>query len=469
MSQALTRTAEAPAALAEQGSALPLRIARLFVWLALPLYTLFALITPPFQTPDEHQHLFRAWQIASGQFVGERQGEEVGGRIPPGLIEAAERELGEIAPHAANRLQSRRTVSDALASMTAVRAEAEPRFASFFAVIYNPVSYAPQVAAIWAGRGFGLAVEPILLLGRLFNLLLAIGLFYAAIRLAPVGRLVFLWVGLFPMTAACAASFGQDGLQIGGVALLTALGLRVHRNRTWRGADLALLSGAGMAVGLAKFLYLPMLLVAAVPAPREAGRLRWLAPMIVTGAAVAMFIAAWLWLGSGLSATREGVPSVSERLSAMASDPTGFARLLIGTLAERGPSILLSLFTFGWLSIGPVGAAILPSGAALVLVLLAGDRDAAILSVGRRLWLLLLTASVVAAIMTLLYLNFTIRGSDVIEGFQGRYLIPLMPAGLIALLRRERVAGPLTAIVACALLVLSNVIVLATIANVFYA
>ncbi len=58
---------------------------RLFVLIAPFLYAAYALLTPPFQSFDENQHLDRAWQISSLQFTGERRGAQSGGELPPGL------------------------------------------------------------------------------------------------------------------------------------------------------------------------------------------------------------------------------------------------------------------------------------------------------------------------------------------------------------------------------------------------
>src|SRR5262245_29628451 len=61
--------------------------ARLYLMLAPLIYLIYALLAPPFQTPDEHQHLFRAWQVAHFQWIGERRENEAGGLLPAGLGE----------------------------------------------------------------------------------------------------------------------------------------------------------------------------------------------------------------------------------------------------------------------------------------------------------------------------------------------------------------------------------------------
>lgn len=458
--------ADAAAPVAARGVA----VGRLFLWLALPLYTLFALITPPFQTPDEHQHLFRTWQIASGQIIADRAGGEAGGWLPPGLPDAAARELGDIAPHASDRPLTRRSIDEAMARATAIGADAEPRFVNFFgAIIYSPASYLPQLVAVWIGAAAAMPVEHILLLGRLLNAVLAVLLLFAAIRIAPVARMGFFWVGLFPMTVASAASFGQDGLQIGGLALLTAVGLRAHRAARWHRADIALLLGVGALISLAKFVYLPMLALAALPRPRAVRWLRWSAPIAAAVALAALLVALWLAAVAGVMVdVRPGIPPAGERLAGFAADPLALVALLVRTADQEGVTIFESLFTFGWANIGPVQGAMLPSLTALGLVLLAGDANAAAVSRAQRAWLMLLACCVSLLIALALYFTYTPASAATIEGIQGRYLIPLMPAVLVALARRRTIAGPLPEVGAAALLVIANLAVLAVIARVFY-
>ena len=59
---------------------------KIFLVLALLFGTLFVLITPPFQGPDEPVHFYRATQIANVNFIPDVQNGVVGGDTDNGYI-----------------------------------------------------------------------------------------------------------------------------------------------------------------------------------------------------------------------------------------------------------------------------------------------------------------------------------------------------------------------------------------------
>ena len=60
------------------------------------------------------------------------------------------------------------------------------------------------------------------------------------------------------------------------------------------------------------------------------------------------------------------------------------------------------------------------------------------------------------ATLTYLYLTSSIAGGDVIEGTQGRYILPMLPA-LLATLRIRAVRVPVPAFVIYAIAIVANV------------
>lgn len=443
---------------------------RLYALIAPLLYLAFALLTPPFQTPDEHQHLFRAWQIASGQVLAERRGDVSGGEVPAGLLRAAALEIGTVAPHVPERPLPRTRWSERFTRATPIAAGQPWVFADFLGSAgYSPAGYGPQVLAVWAGRALGFSVEAIVRLGRVFNAVLAYFLLCAAFRVLPVGRNVLLVVGLLPMTAACAGSFGQDALAIGGSAWLGALGVRALVKGTWPRGSAVTATVLAIAVTLAKFVYLPLAGLGMFLAGRN-GRLRIApAPAIAIGLAAAALLA-WFALNSGLSApVMTGKPTPGEQIAYMTAHPLVFPGALAHTYGPAGLfGMSTSLFTFGWLNIGPVVLAWGGSLFALALALARGERAAEALNWPWRLWALAICLVSVAALSLALYVTASGLASNDIYGLQGRYFIPLLlPLGL-ALLRPSRADAPRLATWIAALMVASNLFVLGAIADAFY-
>jgi uncharacterized membrane protein len=441
---------------------------RLFLWLAPLLYAAFALLTPPFQTPDEQQHLFRAWQLSELHLIGERSGNAAGGLLPAGLGQAALPEIGTLEAHASRKVV-RRPFASVFQSNTSPDAGGPRRFFDFRgSVFYSPAGYVPQVFAIWLGRPAGLSVENIIRLGRLLNAALTIGLMFWAIRLTPLGARLFMWVGLLPMSACAAASFGQDGLVIGDACLLTAIGLRAAVAVRWNRTNILVAAALAIGLTLSKIFYLPLGLIGALPFGRD--RLLWRRPVVPLLICIVAAVLTGLWLhaiSDIIVPPRTDIPPPGPRLAAWFQHPETLFMLLEHTFVSNGIYIVGTLFKFGWLNVGPDRTSEFLSIVALLLALLAGDSRSGQLDWKVRLWLLLLAASAVVLISAAIYLYSRPATDGWVEGFQGRYLIPVAPALLVAVLPR-RAQSPAYIAAVPLLMIAANIVALRTIFLAFY-
>src|SRR3954464_8500313 len=59
---------------------------KFFLLVASLFGVLYALVLPPFQSPDEFNHFYRAWQISTGQLIGLKTIDRLGGILPQGLM-----------------------------------------------------------------------------------------------------------------------------------------------------------------------------------------------------------------------------------------------------------------------------------------------------------------------------------------------------------------------------------------------
>lgn len=433
---------------------------RLFLLIAPLLYAAYALLTPPLQSPDEHQHLFRAWQLSNGTLIGERRGDKAGGVLPGGLVVATEQEIGTADLHVLNRPTDKRS----LGALRSTQADAgRSRFVNFFgSVIYSPLGYLPQVAGVLLGRAAHASVEKTILVGRLLNAASAIGLIALALRLTPWGGTVFLWIGLLPMTAAMSASLGQDGQIIGATCLLLALAFRT--DALSRAAAIAVAS----TVGLAKIVYLPLALIGLASPSRKSGRWRFDARSLLPFLTALLLIATWQWLVSPLQiAAKAGLPSPSERLMEIAAAPSTFIDTVRTTLELQLAFYVFSNFTFGWLSVGPDFRSLLLAAIGLLAVFLAGDPSGKAPGFARRIWLILISSGSCSLILAAMFFLYTLPGETFVDGVQGRYFIPVAAVLLIAILPRRAFAPQANRLVPW-LMVAANASALMMIARAFY-
>jgi uncharacterized membrane protein len=443
---------------------------RLFLFIAPFLYAAYALLTPQFQTPDEHQHLFRAWQISSLRFIGERRGWQSGGELPPSLGEATLRETGTVEPWVAGEVH-RRPFFEIFGVNTPARSDQKPIYYDFpGSIVYSPVGYVPQAIAIRTGQAAGLSIEWTLRLGRLLNAALCIALVSWALRLLPFGRWIMVTVALSPPMAAGAASFGQDALVNGGGFLLTALGLKIAVEERWSGPRAAAVGLIGAAVSLAKFAYLPLVAITAFPVPRDIAPRRWLLPPLLVGSIVALLIYLWMRFNAHAVANpfRPWLPTFSEQVAWATAHPLDFS-LLLGRTWLSVPSNWARLYVFGDSTVPIIWTAAIPGTAALLAVMAYGDREAPDLTRSRRIWMIAIAAAVALLIMIAIFVAVGTRGATVIENIEARYFLPVLPLAAIALMRRGEATPPAIRPTALILVLIAHAATLGTIITTFYS
>lgn len=136
----------------------------------------------------------------------------------------------------------------------------------------NPILYLPSAAAVFVGFLLHLGFVPVLVLGRLANLVCFAALAAAAVRFAPFGRRIFAAVALLPMTLHLAASFSRDALLLGLCFVFTSLCLRAAFGEKAPGRALLIaIAAAGLLFCPGKAVYLPLAaLVLLIPSKRLA-------------------------------------------------------------------------------------------------------------------------------------------------------------------------------------------------------
>lgn len=171
----------------------------------------FAVITPPFQSPDEPNHFFRAWQVSEGHFFPEHTGNRLGGDLPASLSEVSDSFL-----FLKHNQQARWNLRSLRKGLSIPLNPANRRFTDFAnTAIYAPMGYLPQAAAIAILRPLGATPLLILYGTRLANLFVWILLVNSALRLIPWQRSTMAAIALLPASICIAASANADVLTNG--------------------------------------------------------------------------------------------------------------------------------------------------------------------------------------------------------------------------------------------------------------
>ena len=404
--------------------------------LALCLSTLiFALITPPFQAPDENQHYMKALLLSEGRVLTEQRGALIGADLPRAALDLHAVDFPTDVPPTLRRFDPQMLGK----AWDADTSRAGQAFADFPNVAnYAPTLYAPGALGVRIGDALRLPRLGAFYTGRLVNALIGLALLIAALRLLPFGRNAMLAVALLPTFSTQTGSLSPDAVinGLGFLGLASTLRIGFMGSTSLRSAGLFVLAPL---LALAKGVYLP-LLAAGLPMPKGLGSRRfWLLLAAMFFGAIVFLL--WMKMSGGTQAlyhiasrkTGENVMTapLSAQLAVILHDPLGFVRILVTSIVDRTPVYLLQIVgRFGW------NAILLPLAAyPLAAIMLA----AGVLSgtgvhfgIGQRLWWLVVAAGSALLIEIAMYLTGTPLAADYVQGTQGRYFLPLLPLALLA-------------------------------------
>ena len=371
---------------------------------------ILAWLMPPFQNPDEPNHMYRADQISHFDLLVEKLPDgEHGGWIEAGIPQAN-------APFAKIRFDETRKVTR---PMYAPRPWG-PRIPVGFpnTGLYPPTFYIPAAMAISLARLMHLTVLHGLLAARLFDGIVSIAVGGIGIALADAAAPWLFALLLLPMSLSLTAAVSQDGLLFACAALASSLCSRLRQpagGASWIAAAMAL-----ALVGMARPPY------AAVSLVLLAMRLPWRRRLYAFAIAVIPAIA---W--SALCAPHVVTPvfpggrvDPATQLRFLLHGPWHIIRLVYTTLRVSGLWLLHGFIGLpGWLDVNlpepyHLAAWIMLGVAAWISFGASDIRNASIIGLSG-------VAIAALAVFLLLYLTWSLPGAAVIDGVQGRYFIPL--------------------------------------------
>ena len=201
---------------AEQFQSLVVRLTfvpeKIYIVLALIFGLSLVFITPPLQVPDEQDHLNRSYQLTEFNIY------QFDSTVPASLIKLFDT-FGRL-----NFNPLEKTNINEILSQRNVELNPQNRLQLYIPKYIVP--YLPQALGIFIGKMFNGSPLSLLYMGRIFNLLFSIALFFLAIRTAPFFKWILLLLGLMPMTLYLCASLSKDGMVISLSFLLISLFLR---------------------------------------------------------------------------------------------------------------------------------------------------------------------------------------------------------------------------------------------------
>jgi uncharacterized membrane protein len=409
----------------------------LLAWLIVGILAVLSMVfvTPPFQTPDEAQHFFRAYQVSEGTALAEVHDGMSGGRLPASLQTFATHFLGPSLLHAVYRPVRPTPLALTLGPPDQPLDVSRREFINFSGLaFYSPLPYAGSAVGMAVARLAGLGTRSIFYMGRAANGLLALAILYFALRLFPFGRELIAFVALMPMPIFLYGSCSPDALILSTAFLFIALVLNRMAGDTWSIPDYVVAILSATTFCTIKPVYTPILMFGFLGILYTTKRALVLKQQVVVLVVCMIATVVWLRLSSQAMVSVRSDINVPAQMAYIVNTPFHYLQIVVGTIWAHHFYYMQFVGRFGWLTITlPLIAYMLP-GVALIATWGSEQRAHAYRPKIFVWFSFAIIAMSTLLLFTALYLTWTPVGAAAIEGIQGRYFLPLAPLAALSFL-----------------------------------
>ena len=267
---------------------------------------------------------------------------------------------------------------------------------------------------------------------RIINMIIAIFLLYAAIKIMPFGKLGMLISMCFPIAIEGFTSMSPDAITISVAYLFTAYVLNIvfNKEKMVRKVDVFVLAVLSILISLCKVVYLPLVGLLLL-IPREKFKTRKQQVLTVGIIMAVSIIANLVWLGVSsmyLSMYKDG--NSGDQLSTLLHNPIEYLQRLFTTISVFGGDYIYSLLglELGWNEFAYMYTLFPLLFGLLFIYANTSDESVKVrFTKYQNIIIGLIILAVVGLIFTSLYIQWNEPQNTTIIGVQGRYFIPLIP------------------------------------------
>jgi uncharacterized membrane protein len=395
----------------------------------------YALLTPPFQVPDEGAHFARAYAISEGHVISKTVGNETGEIIPLSIVRLVPTAMGSIHFHPAEKFSAAR-----FAEAWAIELKPSERVFHGYTTTasYGPVVYLPQALMMSVLSLFGTRPLIMLYAARLAALTAALFLLCCALRLTPTHRWLLVVLALMPMTLFELSSVSADAMTIALSFLAVAVMWRLMLSDEQQTPAVKwLIPILGLALALGKPIYPALLALLAFSSARHFAtpqkRVVYVGLVWMSSLATAL---AWMALQPARTPLRhDGAVDPEGHFSYLLHHPIDLLSRMGLQILDHAPGHAEAFIgVLGWLDTHLPTALVFGYWGLLVFVAVT-KLDAATqkFTPAQRLGMVALFWGVFALISIASYIFWIPANSPVLDDIQGRYLIPIAAPALAAL------------------------------------
>jgi uncharacterized membrane protein len=418
-----------------------------FLVMACTFGSLFVILVPPFNNPDEPVHFFRVYQLSTFNLFGQKSNGTVLTRIPSSFIPSVENNLLSASGKQINTHPDVKSSPSAIIkTLTYGLREDHTELTKYSAgVAYAPTSYIPQVVVTEIGRLFKLPAVMILYCMRFAGLAVYIVAIYYAIKLLPYRKWTITLLTLLPMSLAQAAAVTADSSLLAALVLFLAI---ILKSRSEHHGELSTrlritLAFVTIVLGMSKQIFIiavPLLLLipSRVFISKKAHNIYLGSLLVGTGFLALIWDLVNPIFRTSLSNSGAGADAKAQIVQTL-HHPLHLIIVAFNTFINQNSNTLYSMFAgnFGWLDTQiPIWAVCLVIGCVVYCLLTEYDTQSKIPTKYYNLSITTVAIILFAATCAIFYVYWTPVGGRQIAGLQGRYFIPSII--LLGLLQRRK-------------------------------
>ncbi|MDX2174376.1 MAG: DUF2142 domain-containing protein [Bacteroidota bacterium] len=451
----------------------------LFLVVALIFELAYTIFTPPLQAPDEISHFYRAYQIADGHILPVRTANRLGGEIPVCFNEF-------VLPFtfATNNIKYTLHKKEIIESLKVKFNGKEKEFKDFpSTTTYSPISYLPQIIAVFILKQLNCSVALLYYGGRLFSFIFWLVIMFYVIKIIPIYKWMFTTIILLPMNLYVTNAYSADGMNNCLSFLFFALVLRhMFSEKKLQKRDILLLLLVLTSLALSKFVYVSFItLLFLIPSYKFKSKIyRFGSIALIFGVSVSVFL---LWTsiymknyiriseydqnyiyGIGLSPCADPVAQKAYILS----HPTYFLKVIYHSIFNH-PNTYLKGY------IGAFGQSdiLLPYWLYVftyIIVIFFGltECNKIVLTKLQKGLFFCSAFSAFLLILLSIHLMWDCVGEGVVDLVQGRYLIPIFPLLFVLFSNKKLQLHYLPIVIILPLVLILHIFSIKSIINRFY-
>jgi len=402
----------------------------LFFFITLVSGLFFAFFVPPNQVPDEGAHVSTVYGIILEGKLSSKYS-----NLPIQL----ESILGEY--YRADKQEAKINITNYFSNYSLKSNHVTGQ--SNHRTNYSPTLYLPQLIGVGIGMLLGLSDMVVFTMGRIFSLLVYIGIGYILLKTTPVAKMSLFVLLAMPMSVYLAASYSADtsqNLLSFFYMVMVVVGLNSPGKLSKK--EVVMFLGGSVLLGLSKPISLLIILLSfAIPVTRFENRRQKM--IFALGQLGLGLIFAFLWSRF----TSGDAPPYSfsyiepaKQLLYIILNPISYIKVILATLSKYSEGWFYGFVgIFGWLTIQMPDFVYFLFLVSVSLAMIVDLKKPLVMTREQRTIFLGIFVIYFVGLITSMYLFWNPVGYSVATGVQGRYFIPILPLllYLVVSLKRE--------------------------------